>query len=131
MVVPRFVQSALRNEAVQIYGTGQQRRCFCYVEDLIDGIVGLMNCAEAAGKAYNVGSREEITIEGLADTIIEMTDSKSRKEFVPYEIAYGRCIEDMMWRVPSLERIKERTGWEPKTSLADALGIIIRSFKGD
>jgi len=103
MVVPCFVERALRNEPVLIYGTGQQSRCFCYVEDVVDAIRGLMSCEEAAGKMYNVGSTEEISIEGLADKIIEMTNSKSKKEFVSYEKAYGRAIEDMMRRVPNLE----------------------------
>jgi len=129
MVVPRFVQRALRDEPVLIYGIGQQRRCFCYVEDLIDAVIGLMNCEKAIGKVYNIGSAEEITIEALADKIIEMTGSKSKKEFVPYEVAYGRPIEDMMRRVPSIERIKETIGWEPKTSLAETLQAVIESEK--
>lgn len=129
MVVPRFVQRALRNEPVLIYGTGQQKRCFCFVEDLIDAIIGLMNRDEVVGKVYNIGSSEEIAIEALADKIIEMTNSKSKKEFVSYEKAYGRPIEDMMRRVPNLERIKEAIGWEPKTSLDEALGVIIENFK--
>jgi UDP-glucose 4-epimerase len=110
MVVPRFVQWALKGEPVSIYGTGQQRRCFCYVADLVEAIIGLMNCEQAAGKVFNIGSTEEITIESLADKIIEMTASKSTKEFVPYDIAYGRPIEDMM---------------RPKTPLTDTLRMII------
>jgi UDP-glucose 4-epimerase len=129
MVVPRFVQRALKNDPILIYGTGRQRRCFCFVDDLIDAIIGLMNCKEAAGKVYNIGSNEEISIESLADKIIEMTNSKSKKEFVPYEKAYGRPIEDMMRRVPNLKRIKEMIGWEPKTSLDEALRLIIENFK--
>ena len=129
MVVPRFVQRALRDEPLSIYGTGQQSRCFCYVEDLVDAVIALMNCEEAAGKVYNIGSTEEITIEDLADKIIEMTGSKSKKEFVSYEKAYGRPIEDMMRRVPGLERIKETIGWEPKTGLTEMLQVIIESFK--
>jgi len=129
MVVPRFVQRALKNEPLLVYGTGQQSRCFCYVADVVDAVIGLMNCKEAAGRAYNIGSTEEITIEALADKIIEMTDSKSKKEFVPYEVAYGIPIEDMMRRVPNLERIKKTTGWEPKTSLAETLQVIIKSEK--
>jgi len=129
MVVPRFVQRALKNEPVLIYGTGQQRRCFCYVEDVVDAVIGLMNCKEAAGKVYNIGSSEEITIDALADKIIEMTNSKSKKEFISYEEAYGRPIEDMMRRVPNLERIKKAIGWEPKMTLAEALSVIIESFK--
>jgi UDP-glucose 4-epimerase len=129
MVVPRFVQRALKNEPVLIYGTGLQRRCFCYVDDVIDAVIGLMNCKEAAGKVYNIGSSEEIAIESLADRIIEMTNSKSKKEFVSYEKAYGRPIEDMMRRVPNLQRIKKMTGWEPKTTLDEALLVIIENFK--
>jgi UDP-glucose 4-epimerase len=129
MVVPRFVQRALKNDPILIYGTGQQSRCFCFVDDLIDAIIGLMNCKQAAGKVYNIGSNEEIAIENLADKIIGMTNSKSKKEFVPYEKAYGRPIEDMMRRVPNLERIKKMIGWEPKTSLDEALRMIIENFK--
>ncbi|MGA1979165.1 MAG: GDP-mannose 4,6-dehydratase [Sedimentisphaerales bacterium] len=129
MVVPRFVQRALKNEPVSIYGTGRQSRCFCYVEDLVDAVIGLMSCKEAAGEVYNIGSSEEIAIESLADKIIEMTNSKSKKEFVSYEKAYGRPIEDMMRRVPNLQRIKKTIGWEPKTSLDKALRLIIENFK--
>jgi len=129
MVVPRFVQRAVKNEPVLIYGTGQQRRCFCYVEDVVDAVIGLMNCKDAAGKVYNIGSAEEITIDALADKIIEMTSSKSKKEFISYEKAYGRPIEDMMRRVPNLERIKKAIGWEPKTTLTEALQVIIESAR--
>jgi len=129
MVVPRFVQWALRDEPILIYGTGQQKRCFCYVGDVVDAIVALMEYDEAAGQVYNIGSDEEISIEGLADKIIEMTDSKSKKKFIPYEKAYGRAMEDMMRRVPSLERIKGAIGWQPKRTLDEALQVIIESFK--
>jgi UDP-glucose 4-epimerase len=129
MVVPRFVQMALKNEPVLIYGTGKQTRCFGYVADLVEAIISLMNCRQAAGKVYNIGSTEEIAIEDLADKIIQMTGSKSKKQFVPYEVAYGRPIEDMMRRVPSLERIKKTVRWEPKTSLQEMLQVIIESEK--
>lgn len=130
MVVPRFVQWALKGEPVSIYGTGQQMRCFCHVGDVVDAVIGLMDCEQAAGNVYNIGSTEEIAIEGLADKIIEMTGSKSTKEFVAYEEAYGMPMEDMMRRVPSLERIKKTIGWEPKTSLTETLQVIIESEKG-
>jgi UDP-glucose 4-epimerase len=129
MVVPRFVQSALKNEPIFIYGTGKQTRCFCYVADLIEAIISLMNCKQAAGKVYNIGSNEEISIEELADKIIDMTGSKSKKQFVSYEAAYGRPIEDMMRRLPSVERIKKAIGWEPKTSLTETLRVIIDNEK--
>ena len=129
MVVPRFVKWALNNEPVLIYGTGQQKRCFCYVGDLIDAIVDLMDCPQAAGKVYNVGSNEETSVSQLADKIIEMTGSKSKKEFVPYEKAYGTPMEDMMRRVPSIERIGKTIGWKPATSLEQALRIIIEEAR--
>jgi UDP-glucose 4-epimerase len=130
MVVPRFVQWALKGEPISVYGTGEQMRCFCYVGDVVDAVIGLMNSEEASGGVYNIGSTEEIAIEGLADKIIEMTGSKSAKEFVPYEVAYGMPMEDMMRRVPNLERIKKTIGWEPKTNLTNTLEVIIESEKG-
>ena len=68
-------------------------------------------------------------MEALADTIIAMTGSRSRKEFVPYVVAYGRPIEDLMRRVPSLERIRQTIGWEPRTSLEQMLHNIIEHFR--
>lgn len=129
MVVPRFIQMALNNEPVLIYGTGKQTRCFCYVADLVEALIGLMNCEQAAGKVFNIGTSEEISIEDLADKIIDMTGSQSKKKFVPYEVAYGRPIEDMMRRVPSTERIKETIGWQPRTRLDEILQTIIDSIK--
>ncbi len=129
MVVPRFVQRALNNEPILICGTGKQTRCFCYVGDLVEAVIKLMNCEHVAGKVYNIGSNEEISIEELADKIIEMTGSKSQKQFVPYELVYGRPIDDMMRRVPALERIKETVGWESKTRLDEILRVITESLK--
>ena len=129
MVVPRFIQSALKNEPIMIYGTGRQTRCFCYVADLIEAILGLMNCKQAVGRVFNIGTNDEISIEGLADKIIAMTGSRSKKQFVPYETAYGRPIEDMMRRVPGLERIGQTTGWQARTSLDEALQAIADSLR--
>ena len=129
MVVPRFVQSALNNQPLTIYGTGKQTRCFSYVGDLVDAVIDLMDCKRAAGKVFNIGSNEEISIEELADKIIEMTGSRSKKRFVPIEVAYGRPIEDMMRRVPSLERIQETIDWKPKTTLDETLRLIVESEK--
>lgn len=129
MVVPRFVKRALKNEPILIYGTGQQARCFGYVGDVIDGMIALMNCPDAPGRVYNIGSTEEITIEALADKIIGMTSSKSEKRFISYEEAYGKPFDDMMRRVPCLDRIKETVGYEPKTSLKQMLESVIEDIK--
>ena len=125
MVVPRFVQWALRNEPIQIYGTGRQTRCFCYVGDVVDALLRLIDCQDAAGRVFNIGSCQEITIEHLADTIIRQTRSKSSKTYVPYETAYSRPIEDLMRRVPCIDRIKATVGWEARTSLKRTLQMII------
>jgi len=130
MVVPRFVQWALKNEPIQIYGTGRQTRCFCYVGDLVDAVIALMRCEQAAGEVFNVGSTEEVTMEALADRIIAITGSRSRKEFVPYAVAYGRPIEDMMRRVPNTQRIRNLIGWQPKTNLDQTLRTIVDYYKG-
>ena len=130
MVVPRFVQAALKNEPITIYGTGKQSRCFCFVQDVLEAIIGLMRHEPAAGRVYNIGSTEEITIEALADKIIKLTGSKSRKVYISYEEAYGRPIDDMNRRVPNIERIKKTTGWQPKTSLEESLKMIIEYEQG-
>lgn len=129
MVVPRFVQWALKNEPIQIYGTGTQTRCFCCVEDLVDAIIALMGCEAAVGRVFNIGSTEEISMEALADKVIELTGSRGGKRLVPYIVAYGRPIEDMMRRLPSTERIRQAIGWQPKTSLEQTLRIIIEHYK--
>jgi UDP-glucose 4-epimerase len=129
MVVPRFVQWALANEPLCIYGTGRQSRCFCYVGDVVEAIIGLMQCEKAAGRVFNVGSGEEIGIEALADKVIALTDSDSEKRFVPYDVAYGRPIEDMMRRVPSTERIERTIGWRPRTDLSETLRLIIEEHR--
>jgi UDP-glucose 4-epimerase len=129
MVVPRFIEQALRDKPVKIYGSGKQTRCFVYVGDVVDAMISLMNCKDAPGKAYNIGSTHEITIEALADKIIALTGSKSTKQFISYEEAYGRAIDDMMRRVPAITRIESMTGWKPETTLEDTLKIIIADMR--
>lgn len=130
MVIPRFVERALKNEPLQIYGTGKQSRCFAYVGDVVEGLIALMDRPEAAGRVYNIGSTEEITIESLADRIIEMSRSKSQKKYISYEEAYGRPFDDMMRRVPCLDRIRAAIGFEPKTPLDETLRAVIRHIGG-
>ncbi len=129
MVIPRFVERALRNEPVIIYGSGKQRRCFGYVGDVVEGLIGLMNCPDAPGRVYNIGSTEEISIEELADKIIQMTESKSQKKYISYEAAYGKPFDDMTRRMPCLDRIKETVGYEPKTTLDSILQSVIKDIK--
>jgi UDP-glucose 4-epimerase len=125
MVVPRFVRWALRNEPIQIYGDGKQSRCFCYAGDVVKALLGLMATDAALGKVFNIGSHQEITIEGLADRVLELTASKSKKVFVSYEDAYSRPIEDMLRRVPDTSRIRDAIGWQPETGLDEILRRVI------
>lgn len=125
MVVPRFVRAALRDEPLKIYGNGNQTRCFSYVGDVITAAKELIECGRAFGQVYNIGSETEISIEQLADKIISITGSKSEKQFIDYEKAYGMPFDDMLRRVPCLEKIKEKIGFEPACSLERMLEKII------
>ncbi len=129
MVIPRFVEKALKNETIQIYGTGQQSRCFGYVGDVVDAIIKLMISDEAPGRVYNVGATEEVTMSELADKIIDMTGSQSQKEFISYEEAYGKPFDDMMRRIPCLDRIRDMIGYEPSTSLDEILAAVIEDVR--
>jgi UDP-glucose 4-epimerase len=129
MVVPRFVTSALKNEPIYIYGNGKQSRCFAHVSDVVGGLVALMESDKTAGGVYNIGSDEEVTIEALADMVIGLTGSSSKKQYLSYEQAYGKPFDDMMRRVPCLDRIKAVTGYEPKMSLKQTLQNVIEDIK--
>ncbi len=131
MVIPRFVERALRNEPVVIYGSGKQRRCFAYVGDVVEGLIALMDCRHAPGRVYNIGSTEEISIEELADKIIQMTESKSEKKYISYEAAYGKPFDDMTRRMPCLDRIRETVGYEPKTTLDRILQSVIEDIRSN
>ena len=125
MVIPRFVAAALRDESLIIHGTGQQTRCFVHVRDVVEGLLALTESRDAPGRVYNIGSNEEITIEDLADKIVAMTASKSKKRKISYEEAYGEPFDDMMRRVPCLDRIRETVGWQPRINLENTLRSII------
>jgi UDP-glucose 4-epimerase len=129
MVVPRFVEQAINDKPLKICGNGKQSRCFAYVGDVVEAMTALMNCQEAAGQVYNIGSTEEITIEALADKIITLTGSRSQKQFISYEEAYGRPIDDMMRRVPCVDRINKIIGWKPTTNLEQILTAIIADVR--
>ncbi len=130
MVVPRFVQRALQNEPIEIYGNGLQTRCFCCVYDVLGAMAQLMNHPSAAGTVYNLGSDREITINDLADLIIRLSGSASTKKYLSYEQAYGRPFDDMFRRVPCLERIHQTVGYKPSYTLEETMKIIIEDIKG-
>ena len=124
MVVPRFVKAALANESITIYGNGNQTRCFAHVYDVIDAVIAVAFASNTIGKVINIGNNVEISINGLAQKIIDETESKSEIVYVPYEEAYGDGFEDMERRVPNIDLINELFGWKPKRDLSTIIADI-------
>jgi len=125
MVVPRFVQQALRGEPITVYGDGQQTRCFCHVGDVVRAIIGLVDQPEATGEVFNVGSTEEVTIEALARRTVALAQSSSAVVFIPYDQAYEVGFEDMRRRVPDVTKIRDLIGWQPRMDLDGILTSVI------
>ncbi len=128
MVIPRFVERALANETIEIYGDGMQTRCFCHVQDTIRALRDLMtDIGRTSGEIFNVGARNQISIRGLAQRIIEATESRSETVHVPFDEVYGSGIEDMLHRVPCTDKIRATIGWEPRRELGDIVDDVIAS----
>lgn len=121
MVVPRFVQQALSGEPITVYGDGKQTRTFTHVKDALWAILRLVEHPRAIGEIFNVGGKEEISIEGLAYLVKEVLQSTSPVEYIPYEKAYEEGFEDMRKRVPDISKIQNLVGYDPKFSLKDII----------
>lgn len=128
MVIPRFVKQALCNDPITVYGDGSQTRTFTYVKDVVDAIVGLVDCSQAIGEVINVGGIEEISIKSLAEKIKLMTGSTSEIKFIPYDEAYTKDFEDMQRRVPSIEKLRRLIGWQPSANLNYILKMVIEHY---
>ena len=124
MVVPRFVQAALTNEPITIYGDGNQTRCFAHVYDVVDAVLAIAFADNTIGKVVNIGNNFEISINALAKKIIDQTGSKSEVTYVPYAEAYGDGFEDMERRVPNIDLINQLVGWKPKRDLSTMIADI-------
>lgn len=129
MVVPRFVEQALEGKPITIYGDGAQSRCFGSVFDVLDGVMALLDDPRAVGEIFNVGNDEEVSIRGLAERILTLTESSSVLQYVPYEVAYEVGFEDMQRRIPDLRKIKEWVGYNPKRGLEEILQSVIRDLR--
>jgi nucleoside-diphosphate-sugar epimerase len=125
MVVPRFVQAALRDEPIAIHGDGKQTRCFCHVTDVVRALAALPNQPRAVGQVYNIGSTEEVSIIELARRVKQLTESRSDLRLIPYDQAYAKGFEDMRRRVPSVDKIYQLMGWRPTKSLDEILKLTI------
>jgi UDP-glucose 4-epimerase len=117
MVVPRFVSAAVKGEVLNVYGSGQQIRCFCHVSDAVRALLLVMDSDKAIGEVFNVGNNEQISIMDLAKKVIAVTGSSSAVEIMDYEKAYPAGFEDMERRVPDISKIKQVLGWQPEIGL--------------
>jgi UDP-glucose 4-epimerase len=117
MVVPRFVSAALNNQPLQVYGNGDQIRCFCHVDDAVRALLLVMDSDKAVGNVFNIGNNQQISILELAKKVIEITGSKSEIVKIPYSEAYQEGFEDMQRRVPDISKIKNALGWTPQIGL--------------
>jgi len=129
MVMPRFVQQALRNETITVYGDGTQTRVFTYVEDVVDAIAKLAKCSDAIGDVTNIGGAEEVAIGNLAEMVKKLTFSTSQIKFIPYDEAYTKDFEDMQRRVPSIEKVEKLINWKPTTSLDNIIESVIEFYR--
>ncbi|MFN0070865.1 MAG: NAD-dependent epimerase/dehydratase family protein [Chloroflexota bacterium] len=126
MVVPRFVEQALMNEPITVYGDGQQTRCFTDVRDVVRAITALMQAEQALGEVFNVGQSAEISIENLARRIRDLAESNSEISLVPYDQAFASGgFEDMRRRVPNVEKLRRVVGFSPAIPLDETLRHIV------
>lgn len=125
MVVPNFVRQALAGEAITVFGDGSQSRCFGWVGDVVNALIGLSDHPEAVGRVFNIGSDEEVTILELAQRIKKITGSQSSIRMIPYDQAYESGFEDMHRRIPNLDRIRQLIGYKPTKILDQMLDAIV------
>jgi UDP-glucose 4-epimerase len=134
MVIPRFVKQALQKEPLTVYGDGQQSRCFLHVQDAVAAIQSLADKPAAEGQVYNIGSQEEITIQGLAEAVLEQITRLDKRaytieqipiKYIPYDEAYTKDFDDMRRRVPDISKIQKISEWSPKYGLSKILTDVI------
>lgn len=130
MVAPRFVKQALLGHPITVYGDGEQRRCWTYIDDALDGLVALATSDASVGEIFNLGSHFETSIKDLAYKVKELTSSDSEIEFVPYDQAWPKgTYEDLMYRAPDLTKIRNCVDYNPKVDLDGALREIIKYYE--
>ena len=129
MVLPNFVNQALEGAPITIYGSGQQSRCFCDVTDAVEAITRLIATESALGQVVNIGQTEEVTIEALARMVKERTHSSSPITYLSYDQAYEPGFEDMLRRVPSLEKLEDLTGFRPRIGLSQIVDRVVTYFE--
>jgi UDP-glucose 4-epimerase len=127
MVVPRFVQAALKNAPVTIYGDGTQSRVFCHVHDAVSAIAMMATTDSTIGDVFNVGGTGEVTIKQLAEQVLAITQSGSPITYTPYSDAYPAGFEDIQRRVPDISKVKAAINWVPTKDLKQIISDIAAS----
>ena len=129
MVIPNFVKAVLAGEDITVFGTGKQKRSFLHVSDAVRAIYGLMNTDKAIGQEFNIGNPIEISINDLAQKIIDKLGAKSQLKHISYEEAYGKGFEDMNRRTADISKLEETLDFELEYGLDEILDDVIAYFK--
>ncbi len=129
MVIPTFVQQALQGTPLTVYGDGNQTRCFCHVQDVIQAIYKVSQEEKALGQVYNIGTDEEVSVLELAHRVISITGSSSQIQIIPYAQAYEEGFEDMMKRRPDLDKIKGLINYRPQYKLEQIIKDVVQYEK--
>jgi UDP-glucose 4-epimerase len=129
MVIPNFVRQGLAGQPITVHGDGTQTRSFCYVGDVVDGLLRLVAEPRAVGEVFNVGNDQEITIFGLAEKVRDLTGGRSEIVKIPYDQAYEAGFEDMPRRVPDLAKIAHLVGYAPQIGLDEILTRVVDHFQ--
>jgi UDP-glucose 4-epimerase len=119
----------LSGQPVRVFGDGEQTRCFCHVADTVQALLLLLDRPAADNGIFNIGSPSQISINDLAQRVIDLTGSRSAIEHVPYEEAYAPGFEDMRRRVPDIAKIRDLIGWEPRRDLETIIRDVIAEFR--
>lgn len=121
MVLPRFVRAALRGDPLEVHGDGSQSRCFCDVRDAVPALLALLEDRRHAGRVFNLGRDEIVSIRELAELVIRTLGSSSTIRFIPYEEAFASGFDDLLVRQPDLSRIRQAIGFRPTISLEQTI----------
>jgi len=130
MVLPRFVSAALDGRPLEVYGDGNQTRCFCHVSDVTEALIRLMERPAAVGQVFNLGSDEEVSINQLAERVIRLSGSSSLIRHLSYEQAYGHAFDDLPRRVPKLDRLRSVIEFRPRLNLDQIIQSVIAEQRG-
>jgi len=129
MVIPNFVEQAIKGSDITVFGDGNQSRCFCSVEDVVLALMKIESSDTTIGEVINIGTNEEVSINNLAELTIFLTKSNSNIKKIPYDIAYEPGFEDMERRIPDISKAKHLLDWTPIQNLESILNSVIKFYK--